>query len=236
MLAKLKILEKWLFSIFSKSAPEQIKKIIEEEILDYFKSNKTISEYRSKNNIDQKSLIDLSAYVIHVHSNKPWIKQSEIMKNYNINKDLLIEINTILKKSNLLQKAIVNHGRGKKYWETIIPFSNKIQNVLNYKYNYPLRLAFYPGVSCMFFCGFCGRNQLAKYPLNAVESGFKMYKNILKNFPKTSAVSISGGLEPLTNPKLGNIISYAKSINIRVPLITNGYSLTKNYLLKNPGI
>jgi hypothetical protein len=54
MLTKLKILEKWLFSIFSKSVPEQIKKIIEEEILDYFKSNKIISEYRSKNNIDQK--------------------------------------------------------------------------------------------------------------------------------------------------------------------------------------
>ena len=43
-------------------------------------------------------------------------------------------------------------------------------------------------------------------------------------------MSISGGLEPLTNPQLDELIRHAKSLGIRVPLITNGYSLTPNYL------
>ena len=138
--------------------------------------------------------------------------------------------------SEILQEAIINLGKAKKYWETIIPFAGKLSNVYNYKYNFPLRLAFYPGVSCMFYCGFCGRNQSEKYPLNAVENGYKIYRSVLDSFSPESAVSISGGLEPLTNPKIADIITYAKGKNIRVPLITNGYSLTKNYLLKNPGI
>jgi dTDP-4-amino-4,6-dideoxy-D-glucose ammonia-lyase len=69
-----------------------------------------------------------------------------------------------------------------------------------------------------------------------LKGGNKRFKDILNSLPKTSAISISGGLEPLTNPQLDNIISHAKSLNIRVPLITNGYSLTPNYLKKHPGL
>ena len=54
--------------------------------------------------------------------------------------------------------------------------------------------------------------------------------------PKYSTISISGGLEPLTNKGLGDIISHAKSLGMKVPLITNGHMLTPNYLSRNPGI
>ena len=59
---------------------------------------------------------------------------------------------------------------------------------------------------------------------------------LFSQIPNSTALSISGGLEPLTNPKIGEIISSAKKNNIRVPLITNGYSLTENFIKKNPGI
>jgi dTDP-4-amino-4,6-dideoxy-D-glucose ammonia-lyase len=54
--------------------------------------------------------------------------------------------------------------------------------------------------------------------------------------PKYSTLSISGGLEPLTNKGLGEIISYAKSKGVRVPLITNGHMLTPRFLQRNPGL
>ena len=62
------------------------------------------------------------------------------------------------------------------------------------------------------------------------------YKKIISDLPKNSTISISGGLEPLTNFKLGEIISHAKSLGHRVPLITNAHMLTPAYLKKQPGI
>ena len=49
-------------------------------------------------------------------------------------------------------------------------------------------------------------------------------------------ISISGGLEPLTNPKLGNIIKKGSDLGFKLPLITNAYSLTDGYIKKNPEI
>ena len=57
---------------------------------------------------------------------------------------------------------------------------------------------------------------------------FKLFSEI----PNTSALSISGGLEPLTNSKIGELISSAKKNNINVPLITNGFSLSENFLTR----
>ena len=61
------------------------------------------------------------------------------------------------------------------------------------------------------------------------------FNKLFSQIPNSTALSISGGLEPLTNPKIGEIISICKN-NIRVPLITNGYSLLENFIKKNPGI
>ena len=88
----------------------------------------------------------------------------------------------------------------------------------------------------MFYCGFCGRDQKEKYPLSIVENSKKTFDKLFSEIPSYSALSISGGLEPLTNPKIGEIISSAKSNNIRVPLITNGYPLSDNFIKRNPGI
>jgi len=89
----------------------------------------------------------------------------------------------------------------------------------------------------MYFCGFCGRNQAEKYPSNSIENGNKIFNKVLSELdPKNSAISISGGLEPLTNPGIGDIIEFASNHGLRVPLITNGHSLTENFVKKNPKI
>ena len=55
-----------------------------------------------------------------------------------------------------------------------------------------MRIAFYPGVSCMTIV-VSGRNQDAKYPLNAVDQGLEMFKSVIKELdPNNTAISISG--------------------------------------------
>ena len=111
-----------------------------------------------------------------------------------------------------------------------------MEKTLNNQYAFPQRIALFPGVSCMFYCGFCGRDQSQKYPLSILENSKKTFEKLFSEIPNTSALSISGGLEPLTNSKIGEIISSAKKNNINVPLITNGFSLSENFLKKTPGI
>ena len=99
------------------------------------------------------------------------------------------------------------------------------------EYQYPFRLALFPGLSCMY-CGFCGRNQNVNIEVVLWgEQDLKTLFQICEN-----STSISGGLEPLTNSGLSDIISHAKSEGVRVPLITNGHMLTSKYLQRNPGI
>ena len=175
--------------------------------------------------------------IIKLFSQKPLTTQEQIFNELNfLNKRDLIFINEVIKNSKLAQELILKSGIGKKYWNTIIPFAKKVNKTLKNEYSFPLRIALFPGVSCMFYCGFCGRDQKEKYPLSIVENSKKTFDKLFSEIPSYSALSISGGLEPLTNPKIGEIISSAKSNNIRVPLITNGYSLSDNFLKRNPGI
>ena len=75
-----------------------------------------------------------------------------------------------------------------------------------------------------------------KYKNSVVTDGVNQIKQLLKTTDKNSKISISGGLEPLTNPKIGEIIKAADDSGFKVPLITNGYSLTEAFIKKNPEI
>jgi dTDP-4-amino-4,6-dideoxy-D-glucose ammonia-lyase len=193
-----------------------------------------------KNELPKLSEIYIDAVVIILHrmSNIPWYTQKELMQETKLNRNELLELNKHIRNSEYLQDIIVNHGLGRKYWQTIIPLVNTgaVQNCIDQVYNFPIRIGIYPGLSCMFYCGFCGRNQKAVYRRDVKEEGYERFKDIFDSMPKFSTISISGGLEPLTHPRIGDIISYAKSRNIRVPLITNAYMLTKRYVEKQPGL
>ncbi len=174
--------------------------------------------------------------IVKIFSRQPWVTQAEVSKLFKIEKQELIKINSIISNSDFLQNLILKEGLAKKYWNSIIPFSSLAEKTLNNEYSFPKRIALFPGVSCMFYCGFCGRNQTAKYPLNILDDSLQMYKKLFNDSPDNTAFSISGGLEPLTNPKLGEMVSEAYLKGIRMPIITNGYSLTENYLKKNEGL
>ena len=215
---------KWLLSSEFKKPDKISIELINAEIIKFSK------EYSADSNI-----LYLISKITYLFANDPWLKQKEVQSILDIDIKTLKTLNEIIRKSDYLQNLITKSGTANKYWQTISPFCSKIDSSINNKFEYPMRIAVYPGVSCMYYCGFCGRNQKEKYPLSSVNNGNKIFKKILSELdPKNSAISISGGLEPLTNPDLGDIIKFASDHGLRVPLITNAHSLTENYLKKNP--
>jgi TDP-4-amino-4,6-dideoxy-D-glucose deaminase len=96
-------------------------------------------------------------------------------------------------------------------------------------------------MTCQFFCTFCGRNYNAKYQSQDIDKSFEVFKQIIDQDPKQGEFwqdrfRISGGLEPLTNPHIGKIISYGNSQGFKMQMYTNGYALSKNFLQKQQGI
>ena len=214
------MIKDWLYKEYSTDLPDDLISIFERSHI-------------------QKRWYGQASLIVHRLSEMPWTTQRELSKETSMGVAELMTLNSFIRGSDELQNIILHQGLGRKYWNTIIPYvkSGKIDKVINYEYDFPLRLALFPGMSCMYYCGFCGRNQSAAYePKEVLQSGFERYKKIISDLPKNSTISISGGLEPLTNFKLGEIISHAKSLGHRVPLITNAHMLTPAYLKKQPGI
>jgi dTDP-4-amino-4,6-dideoxy-D-glucose ammonia-lyase len=214
------IFKKWLYKEYSSDIPQDIKNILLEE------------------KIPQDRIISASK-IVHYLSEMPWYSQKNLLQDTGLSKSELIKLNKIIHDSDFLQRMIVFEGLGRKYWNTMLSHikSGNIEKVINYEYSLPLRLTLFPGMSCMYYCGFCGRNQKAKYnPKEVIESGTQKFKNAIASLPKGSTISISGGLEPLTNVKLGEIITYGKNLGYKIPLITNAHMLTPNYLKRQEGI
>ena len=215
---KIKIMRDWLQSEYHMFLPEEVHNIIKNEVSDW-------------------TIVEDISLIIHRLSEMPWTTQKDLLGELNISKDRLRELNKVIYNNDFFQQLIVKEGLGRKYWNTMIPYikNGVTEKVVNYDYQFPFRLALFPGLSCMYYCGFCGRNQKAKYKGSVIKEGNQRFKDIISSMPKYSTLSISGGLEPLTNSGLGDIISHAKSEGVRVPLITNGHMLTKEYLERNPG-
>jgi dTDP-4-amino-4,6-dideoxy-D-glucose ammonia-lyase len=131
-----------------------------------------------------------------------------------------------------------------RYWNnTILPLlkNGSLEHAVEGTYAYPNRIGLYPGMTCQFFCTFCGRNYNAKYNSTDIAKSFEVFKQVIDQDPKEGEFwqdrfRISGGLEPLTNPHIGKIISYGNSQGFKMQMYTNGYALTKNFLQKQQGI
>ena len=142
------------------------------------------------------------------------------------------------------RRSILSGLSKNKYWaNTIMPLmrSGHMDSIITDRYSYPHRIGLFPGLSCMFYCGFCGRNKNAAYERSAVDKGISIYKEVMSDAPKDGdhwrdRFRISGGQEPLTNPRLGELISYGKSLGLRMGIYTNGYMLTPVYLRKQAGL
>jgi dTDP-4-amino-4,6-dideoxy-D-glucose ammonia-lyase len=177
-------------------------------------------------------------------SDDPFIRQQDIAKELNLTVDQLKQATATIRNDELAQNYILHKGLGTKYWtNTIKPLldNGSLSAAIKRTYMYPNRVGLYTGISCMFYCNFCGRNPVASYDPQDEQTSFEIFKQIIDQDPRDDAhwedrFRISGGLEPLTNPHLGNIITYGKENGYKMQLYTNGYMMTSKYLEKHPGM
>ena len=83
------------------------------------------------------------------------ILSQEIAEELNLNVNDLKNLNYYIRENDYLQNLIVKSGAANKYWQTISPFCDRAHDSIKNIFNYPMRIALYPGVSCMYYCGFC---------------------------------------------------------------------------------
>jgi dTDP-4-amino-4,6-dideoxy-D-glucose ammonia-lyase len=177
-------------------------------------------------------------------SNDPLVTQRELAARLGLTREQHLAAIAELRASPSAQAWIRNSGTGAKYWNnTIAPLlaSGTLQAAIQRQWMYPNRVGLYTGISCMFYCGFCGRNPVARYDAAEAVTGRDVFQQIIDQDPKTDAVwqdrfRISGGLEPLTNPYLGDIIRYGTERGFRMQLYTNGNMMTAKYLDQHPGM
>ena len=162
----------WLQKDFKEEELKEVKEIFLKNV----KKSKSESELEFiRNNLN--SIL----FIVHIFSNDPLTTQEEILKKLSISKEKLLKINKVIKNIDVLQELILKKGSGERYWNSILPFAKYTKNVIENNFNLPIRIAFFPGVSCMFYCGFCGRKQSEKYPLSIVDDSLKTYeKGLIK--------------------------------------------------------
>lgn len=174
----------------------------------------------------------------------PFITQRDLAKRLGLAADQLKDIAKRLRSDPKAQQYIMRAGVGTKYWtNTIYPLlaNGSLDAAIERRYMYPNRVGLYTGMSCMFYCNFCGRNPVAKYQKKWEKIGFDVFRQIIDQDPKTDdywedRFRISGGLEPLTNQYLGDIISYGAAQGYKMQLYTNGFMMNDRYLDQHPGM
>lgn len=177
--------------------------------------------------------------IVHRFSDDPWTTEDRILTEEGLDPNQLIRLNAAIRQSDFLQRLMVREGRAYKYWQTILPLieTGSIDAALTNAFHFPLRVGIYAAVSCMFYCSFCGRKHGVRYSAGDIEPGNDVFDQIFSEMPKgVSTLSLGGGLEPLTNPRLDDVIRSAKKYGHKVPLVTNGYMLTPSFVRRHQGL
>ena len=194
--------------------------------------------------------LDISSYpenirnICKILSDDPFESMENISNKLNISKDELQDLSIQIRKDDYLQEFIVTQGTGRKYWEntvTSLMESGKLVDAIKNDVSYPNRIGLFPGIRCQFYCTFCGRDYAEKYSDEVAKKSFEVFKKVIDEDPKDDfnwkdRFRISGGLEPLTNPYIGQIVSYGASKGFLMQMYTNGFALTPAFLKKQPGI
>ena len=123
---------------------------------------------------------------------------------------------------------------------TIAPIneSGAVASFLTGDFRYPFTVGIYPAVSCMLSCSFCGRARGVQYSQDHIAPGNALFQQLFAEAPRDlpRRFYISGGLEPLTNPGLAELIRFAAGLGHRMQLYTNAMMLTSRFLENNEGI
>ena len=178
--------------------------------------------------------------VIHRFACHPFTTQRDMAAVLGLEPRVMRKLNEALRRSALAQDLMVSRGTAMKYWEnTILPLmeAGVVDAARRAEPRHPFRVGVYPGVSCMFFCSFCGRNRDAKYAGADVPPGNDMFEALFRDAPADPyTFYLSGGLEPLTNPGIGKLVTSGSQRGFKLSMYTNGYMLTPQLLARQTGL
>jgi dTDP-4-amino-4,6-dideoxy-D-glucose ammonia-lyase len=180
-------------------------------------------------------------HVVRTLAGHPFETQAALARDLDLSTDALARLSRVVRHSDFAQQLIVEHGQAAKYWEnTIIPLaqSGALDAARRNESRHPFRVGLYAGLSCMFYCSFCGRNHDARYATEHASSGNALFDAMLQAAPTGDpyVFYISGGLEPLTNPGLGEVVRAGAARGFKLSLYTNGFMLTPHLLNRQPGL
>ncbi|MEV6800360.1 dTDP-4-amino-4,6-dideoxy-D-glucose ammonia-lyase [Micromonospora rifamycinica] len=139
-----------------------------------------------------------------------------------------------------LRRAVENGPAGRYWTNTVLGLERAgvFDAVLDRRPAFPRLVGLYPGPTCMFRCHFCVRVTGARYQASALDDGNAMFASVIDEVPADNrdAMYVSGGLEPLTNPGLGALVSRAAARGFRIILYTNSFALSAQKLQGERGL
>ncbi|MFB9904172.1 dTDP-4-amino-4,6-dideoxy-D-glucose ammonia-lyase [Allokutzneria oryzae] len=138
-------------------------------------------------------------------------------------------------------RTAVETGPAGMYWvNTLLPLERDgaLDAALHGTYMFPRIVGLFPGPTCMFRCSFCARATGARYQQSSLADGNAMFASLIDEMPldNPTGMYVSGGLEPLTNPQLGELVARAAARGLRMPMYSNSFALTEQTLNRQPGL
>ncbi|MEV7844497.1 dTDP-4-amino-4,6-dideoxy-D-glucose ammonia-lyase [Streptomyces cyaneofuscatus] len=174
------------------------------------------------------------------YSNRPFTPLEEARQRLGLDGDAFRRLLDLFRRIPELREAVVAGPAGKYWSNTVLPLEREgtLDAVLEGKPAHPHIVGLYPGPTCMFRCHFCVRVTGARYASSALDTGNELLASVIDGMPAGNphALYVSGGLEPLTNPGLGELVTRAARRGFRMTLYTNSYALTEQTLTRQPGL
>jgi dTDP-4-amino-4,6-dideoxy-D-glucose ammonia-lyase len=179
--------------------------------------------------------------ILHLLMLRPFCRIPDIAESCGCGVDEVVEIVNAIHDDHEAITLLAHVRADAPYRQnTIDPIldSGAVEAFLNGSYRYPFTVGIYPAVSCMLSCKFCGRARGSQYEQRDIVPGNEMFRKLFAEAPQDSPgrFYISGGLEPLTNPGLAELVRFAAGLGHRMQLYTNGMMLTPQFLSRNEGL
>jgi dTDP-4-amino-4,6-dideoxy-D-glucose ammonia-lyase len=233
------LIREQILACSARTTPSDVVVALREYLIDPMLDQGLIEDPKDQRTVDR--WMDRAFYLIRTLANAPFTTQQELAAETGLRRRELVRLNAVLRQSDVAQRLILRCGHGAQYWQnSILPLmrSGSVEKALDEEYGFPHRIGLYPGLSCMLYCTFCGRNYDARYEREAAGTGATCFERIIREAPKTdpNVFYISGGLEPLTNPRIGNLIQFGTEHGFNLSLYTNALMLTPRLLDRQPGL
>lgn len=175
-----------------------------------------------------------------IYGNAPFVPLEQARLQLGVERPVFSQLLETFDRIPVLRTAVENGPSGRYWTNTVLGLEKEglFTAVLDNKPTFPRLLGLYPGPTCMFRCHFCVRVTGARYQASALTPGNAMFASVIDEVPPhhRDAMYISGGLEPLTNPALGTLVSRAADRGFDLTLYTNSFALTEQKLKGDPGL